>query len=67
MPVEFIKVTPGKTRKVKVTAGTRIYGRHVDEGQVVEIQESDAYTLVHSGKAEFYAEPAAAPAPVKGK
>jgi len=53
MPVEFVKVTPGKVRKVKITAATRVCGRHVDEGQTVEIPESDAYTLVHMDKAEF--------------
>ncbi len=57
MPVEFIKVTPGKTRRVRIIAGTRVYGRHFDEGKVVDVLESDAYLLVHSGKAEFFTEP----------
>ena len=58
MPVEFVKVTPGKMRRVKITAGVRVYGRHVDEGQVIEVEESEAYTLVHMQKAEFVAEAA---------
>jgi hypothetical protein len=62
--VEFVKVTPGKTRKVRITSATRVHSRHLEEGQVVEIAESDAYLLVHSGKAEFSAEP---PRPEKGK
>ena len=65
-PVDFIRVTPGKTRKIKVIAATRVHGKHLDEGQVVEIPENDAYTLVHSSKAEFYVEPPKPPAE-KGK
>ena len=57
MPVEFIKVTPGKTRKVKITSSTRVLGTHVEEGQVIEIPESEAFTLVHMQKADFYVEP----------
>jgi hypothetical protein len=37
--VEFIKVTPGKTRRVKITADTRVLGQHVSEGQTIEVLE----------------------------
>jgi hypothetical protein len=64
--VEFIKVTPGKVRKVKITADTRVMGQHVSEGQVVEVPEEEAYALIVARKAHFYVEPVK-PEPVKGK
>jgi len=57
MPVEFIKITPGKMRRVKIIASTRVLGTHVEEGEEPEIPESEAFALVHMGKAEFYVEP----------
>lgn len=57
MPVEFIRVTPGKTRKVKITADTRVLGTHVSEGQVIEVEEMEAHNLIVAHKAHFYVEP----------
>jgi hypothetical protein len=53
MPVDFIKVTPGNTRSVRIVNATRFHGRHIDEGEELEIEESEAYVLVHCGKAVF--------------
>ena len=63
MPVEFIKVTPGKTARVRITGATRLMGQHVEEGRVIEVPEEEAHALVIAQKAEFYVEPASA----KGK
>jgi hypothetical protein len=65
--VEFIKVTPGNVRKVKITAGARVMGQHVDEGQIIEVPESEAFELVIAQKAEFYVEPEPEPETKKSK
>lgn len=51
--VEFIKVTPGKTRRVKITQDTRVLGQHVGEGKLIEVLEDQAHLLVIAGKAQF--------------
>lgn len=58
MPVEFLKYTPGKTLKVRVTSPTRVRGQHLDEGSVVEMPESEAYELIIAQKAVRYVESA---------
>lgn len=63
MPVEFIKVTPGRTARVRITGATRLQGQHLEEGRVVEVPEEDAHALVIAQKAEWYTEPT----PAKGK
>jgi len=54
--VEFLKYTPGKTAKVKITAPTRVRGQHFDEGKIVELPESEAYALIIAQKAIRVAE-----------
>ena len=49
--VEFLKYTPGKTARVKIHAPTKVRGQHFDEGQVVELPESEALELVIARKA----------------
>jgi len=49
--VEFLKYTPGKTAKVKITAPVKVRGQHFDEGKVVELPESEAYELMIARKA----------------
>jgi hypothetical protein len=51
--VDFIKITPGRTRRVRVTAHTRVLGQHVNAGQVIEVSEEQAHLLIVAGKAEF--------------
>jgi hypothetical protein len=63
MPVEFIKVTPGKTAHVRILDSTRLMGQHVDTGSVIEVTEEDARALIMAHKAEFYVAPVSA----KGK
>jgi len=53
MPIDFVKVTPGNARSVRITNATRFHGRHIDEGEELDIEESEAYLLVHCGKAVF--------------
>jgi hypothetical protein len=62
MPVEFIKVTPGKTARVRITGATRLLGQHVEEGRVVEVPEEEAHALIMAQKAEWYTEPVPAKA-----
>lgn len=48
----FITVNPGKSMKVKVTAETRIAGRHVAAGTLAEVTEEVGWELITAGKAE---------------
>jgi hypothetical protein len=54
MPVEFIKVTPGKTAHVRILDATRLMGQHVDTGAVIEVTEEDARALIMAHKAKFF-------------
>ena len=56
--VEFVKYTPGKTMRVKITSPTRVRGQHFSEGKIVELSEADAYALLVAHKAERYVESA---------
>lgn len=49
--VEFLKYTPGKTAKVRITSPTRVRGQHFDEGKTVELPEAEALELVIARKA----------------
>lgn len=61
MPVEFIKIIPGKKARVRIVAATLFMGQHLDEGKVVEVPIEEAHQLVAAQKAEFYIEPVKAP------
>jgi len=49
--VDFIKVTPGKTMRVRITADTRVLGQHLPEGKVVELAEEHGHNLIIAHKA----------------
>jgi hypothetical protein len=52
MPVEQIKYTPGKTIQVRVTAPTRVHGKHYEAGRELELPEQFGLELIAAGKAE---------------
>lgn len=49
--VEFLKYTPGKVARVKITSPTKVRGQHFDEGKIVELPEAEALALVMAAKA----------------
>ncbi len=55
--VEFLKYTPGRTMRVKITSPTRVSGKHFDEGTLVDLSEQDGLELIIAGKAVKVAAP----------